>query len=261
MALEPKLSKYSLSANEPRLIFRDLTGYYNAETNPGGYGGINPARESLAMVLVATYNAIAAPIILPFEDYEKILIPEPIVENPDGQEPMLELDEFGSPVEVTPPAFKVTPDSEPQLFVLPWPADGWFRITALYFNAAASPLSEAYSDNTVLYDIDTGTVVKKINGAFTLVPDDALENEALYLSECEDFAVPIQTLRKHDLAEACTNLLHHYLKNEECLELERAINKYNVHSIGLASAIWNYCSGKKYVAQECIEVLNKFLLQ
>jgi hypothetical protein len=50
MALQLKLTKYSLSDDGTTLVVKDTTGAYNGSTNPGGYGTPNPDPATLVQL-------------------------------------------------------------------------------------------------------------------------------------------------------------------------------------------------------------------
>lgn len=54
MALEIKVQKTSITSNCKTFTIDDVTGTYDAITNPGGYGAPNPERSDLYLALVVT---------------------------------------------------------------------------------------------------------------------------------------------------------------------------------------------------------------
>lgn len=222
----PKLSDYQLMPDSRVLVFTDQTAAYSAE-NPGGYGGPNPVRESLALILLCRYMGI--------EEGTELITAEPY-------EPVIALGE------------------QPQSFTLPWAKDGWFTVAALYFELRGSKDPDMFTEGQVVYDAEQHTLVRRVGMELTPVTAAEAEMDAVYTASCEDFAVLYNTYYKMELGEKCTNLLRHHYDEDDCHEYNRAIRHYNIHNISLATAVWTFCAGRKYEAQAVIEGLNKRLV-
>ena len=70
MALKLKLSRTSINSIGTEMYLSDVTGTYNAETNSGGYGDINPARNTLALLVQSILHTSTEDVAIEVNEYD-----------------------------------------------------------------------------------------------------------------------------------------------------------------------------------------------
>lgn len=70
MALQLKLSRTSINNIGTEMYLSDVTGSYNSETNPGGYGGINQTRNSVALLIQSILHKSTEDVNIEIKEYD-----------------------------------------------------------------------------------------------------------------------------------------------------------------------------------------------
>jgi len=79
MAISPRLSVYYNNGGGSitsctTVNIPDATGAYNASNNTGGYGGINPDRADIGLLLFVNYKATAGDVVVTIDTYDPITV-------------------------------------------------------------------------------------------------------------------------------------------------------------------------------------------
>lgn len=168
MALVLQIKKTGINSDGTKITIEDVTGTYNATSNPGGYGPPNDARNQVALILRV---------------YSK---------------------RYNHTADLTSTLLVTTPDNSDKLLVTKWDAnlldkDSWIQATIyglhLYSNTTLFQVGE------LAYDVISGEIrrILTVSGSgpytytYEVVPESALEVETNiipYKTICNTYAIP-----------------------------------------------------------------------
>lgn len=219
MALQLKLENTNtINADGNRVYLKDSTGTYDAVTNPTGYGGVNPTRGTLAILVLAAAKTSKGDLLVSLEPYNK-----------------LSSDTFNVIV----------------------PYDGWyeFSILSLPIYNALLPFTDGtvvYDPLT-----DTVNTVKNVLALKVLTPValKTLLNSSYVKNTTDTLFVAYNSKIKSAINGQISDLI---TNNVSLIDkrLIRYKGNYNAVRAVLQGAIYEFCRGNKYVAQKDIEFLN-----
>lgn len=221
----------TINAEGTKVFLEDITGEYDAITNPTGYGGINPTRDSVAIYITGVNRTTKGDKFISFEPYSPLT------------------------------------DSTYTALI---PTDGWyeFSLNVLTFYDS-NLLNTDYNAGEIYYNVATGKVLKIVQDIY-YPPVGAPEifNKAEVISIVDIDYLHLYAKSTVDTFFTSNNAKIKLQLNSKVSDLIltdtdysnkvliRHKDNYNSLRAVLQGAIYEYMRGNKYVAQASMEFLN-----
>jgi hypothetical protein len=211
------LEKNEIDPTGTKVYLTDATGLYAEETNEGGYGDVNFERNTV--------------VVFPLGYY---------MDSKGGRE-------------------KIDFETNDPLTSKEWVAkvrkDSWLQFSLVYALTAEDPLSEDYSQGDVVFSmVDYALLQKEGEGWKTITPYD-LESSELESKKFEQFHIANLSITKINLNRKITELYMSSINQSNSKQLRYLQEEYDRLRTIIQAAVYQFCIGNKYQAQEHLEFL------